>query len=136
MRWTGIAGIILLIASVLLIVSAFVTGNAELYIVLIIPVIRFQGWMGLLAIITFIAGMMMVFISFTNLGERSDIKDGGDKKGKTSWGGIVFIGPFPITFGDRKTRERFPRWWTLLLVGIIVMFILYFIAFFLAGIFL
>ncbi|MGA1848170.1 MAG: TIGR00304 family membrane protein [Thermoplasmatota archaeon] len=135
MRWTGTTGVLLLLSSILLLVGAFINGDAELYLVLIIPVIRFESWIGLLAVVAFISGLVMTFISFTPSHKGSRNGETESSKGETSWGGIAFIGPIPVTFGDRKTRDKFPSWWKLLIIGVVLMFLLYLLAFFLAGIF-
>ncbi|MFO8050834.1 MAG: DUF131 domain-containing protein, partial [Thermoplasmatota archaeon] len=71
------------------------------------------------SIVLFMISIVLLLIS----GLRSRIENGPDKAlgmSNVDTGGIVFIGPIPIVFGSGELRKRFPRWWLLLLVGIVI----------------
>jgi uncharacterized protein (TIGR00304 family) len=115
--------IFLIAASIAFFIVGAFLGNVEIYLFLVFPIIKLNGIFGLIGILLLILGILLFFFSnFSNYqqGRISGIEREREKVSVSKdWGGIVFIGPVPIVFGNSSTRKRFPRWRYLLLIGII-----------------
>lgn len=75
-------------------------GELELYLFLIVPVLRADGWWGAASLLLAFAAFIVLL---SNLLPRASLKveEGRDRP---SAGGVLFIGPIPIMFGtDRST---------------------------------
>ena len=98
----------------MLILIGISTGDIALYLVLIIPVLVMKGPMGLLAILFIVAG---TFLSFAGLSVRGlsgawhipGVRGAGSRGRGWSidpegggFGGVIFLGPIPIVFGNRR----------------------------------
>ncbi|MCG7840718.1 MAG: DUF131 domain-containing protein [Methanomassiliicoccales archaeon] len=75
-------------------------GELELYLFLIVPFLRADGWWGA-------ASLLLAFTAFIvlllNLLPRTSLKVEGGRD-RPSAGGVLLIGPIPIIFGtDRST---------------------------------
>ena len=142
-RANGLLGlsILMVVAGIALIVWAGLRGEAEFYLVLIIPVISGSGGVFAAGVLLLIFGVMLLFfaISLRSV-ERYPEQTSQERPparaprtgetqsgGGAQWGGVVFIGPIPITFGSG------PRMGRLMVVAAIIMALLM-LAFFL-GIF-
>lgn len=99
--------IVLFIGGAICIAAAVVTGGAEADLVLIFPV--FSGSSGLflagigLIVLSFFSGFAMLALTQSESMERTPAtreEDGIQRK--TSYGGVVLIGPVPIAFGSDK----------------------------------
>lgn len=109
-------GIVLLSIGTCLVVYGSITGSVKLYLILIVPVLVMNGPIGLLAILTIFAGMGVLFVGLAfrsfefALGSLGDLKlEGVEISGlgmpdmeKGGFGGVVFLGPIPIVFGNNK----------------------------------
>ncbi len=130
--------ILMVVAGIALIVWAGLRGEAEFYLVIIIPVISGSGPVFAAGVLLSIFGVMLLFFSM-GLGsvegewERppqarspAQAPRAGEPAtgGGTQWGGVVFIGPIPITFGSGPKMGR------LMVVASIIMALLM-LAFFL-----
>jgi uncharacterized membrane protein len=127
-RWMAPVGIILLLISIIAFAVGMVQGSINVAIIIIIPIFIMKGIIGLFVIASFTAGMVLLFLSF--LGSKEIFSTSSEqindlKKPKSNWGGVVFLGPIPVVFGDRETRSKFPKWYRLLLIGIAVFLLLY-----------
>ncbi|MBN1390430.1 MAG: DUF131 domain-containing protein [Candidatus Thermoplasmatota archaeon] len=132
---TGTA-VVLLFLSVMMLVQSCISGDIEVYLFLIFPVFKVSGTLGTLSILLLIAGSLALFISFLGgnfrehhgplSGSKDGMRDRKDRqnKGNNRWGGVVFLGPIPLVFGDAEIRRSLPSWWVLLILGIVLMFIL------------
>lgn len=100
------------------------TGSIKVYLIFIVPILVGKGLLAFISIALFFIGAIWFLIAYmkTKIHNVLSDVDGGKAMGKGSstlnGGGILFIGPIPIVFGNRAVRSRFPRWWVLLLVGI------------------
>ena len=133
--------ILMVVAGIALIVWAGLRGEAEFYLVLIIPVISGSGGVFAAGVLLLIFGVMLLFFALSlrsverypeqtpqaRSPARAPRTDEPPSGGGTQWGGVVFIGPIPITFGSG------PRMGRLMVVAAIIMALLM-LAFFL-GIF-
>jgi len=126
MRWLTATGTGFILAAIILLFIAFLTGGVDIYVVLIIPVIRFTGWIGPLFFLSLFAGVLMIFISHIFTGVKKDDKKGSAVETRESWGGVVFIAPLPVVFGDGGLIGRSPTWWKLFLFGALMLGALYF----------
>jgi len=116
MRGLRFAGPLCLLAGVGVLGLAWSRGEATLYLVLVIPVITGTGPLALLGIVLIFLGFMGSFLFLPVLGPSSPPRDVRDvsrvpPEADTGrrWGGVVFLGPFPIVFGSdpRITRIMF-----------------------------
>ncbi|NOQ53004.1 MAG: DUF131 domain-containing protein [Thermoplasmata archaeon] len=133
--------ILMVVAGIALIVWAGLRGEAEFYLVLIIPVISGSGGVFAAGVLLLIFGIMLLFFAMSLRSverypdqtpqarppARSPRTGEPPTGGGARWGGVVFIGPIPITFGSG------PRMGRLMVVAAIIMALLM-LAFFL-GIF-
>jgi len=119
LRWVGA---LLFAAGILGLVLSALLGDLQFHLILVIPVISGSGPLPAVSILSLIAGPILIFLSpFLDLSEKggSRVKSRG-----VEGGGIVFIGPIPIIFGSRRARGMLPRWWILLLIGVIFYIVL------------
>ena len=111
-----IIGAILVLSGVAGIVYSIIIGNVMIHIFLIIPVMTIKGTLGSLSLLSFFFGFMIMMISLFTSGKmyekgntprkrEYDITDSREKE----WGGVIFIGPFPIIFGDDNFSRKIPR---------------------------
>jgi uncharacterized protein (TIGR00304 family) len=107
--WLPIA---MFIGGAVCIAAAVATGGAEADLVLIFPVFSgssglFLAGVGLIAL-SFLTGFAMLALSQTEStdGAPANREEGGIKR-KTSYGGVVLIGPVPIAFGSDKRTAFF-----------------------------
>jgi uncharacterized protein (TIGR00304 family) len=139
------AGVPMLVAGIALLAWAVSSGDAEFYLVVIIPVISGTGPAFGGGVLLFMLGLVVTFmgLSLRSL-EALDLHErppsgpttgpGTGQKGEvppvggTQFGGVIFLGPIPIVFGK---GQRAGRW---MLVASIVFGILMIV--FLLGIFL
>ncbi|MGM0510018.1 MAG: TIGR00304 family membrane protein [Thermoplasmatota archaeon] len=115
-----------------LIILSVITGGSELALFFIFPVIYGGG-------IFLLAGVLMIFLSFISFfffsvggvgrtGGRHETYGGygeeleEQRKTKTDYGGVIFIGPIPIIFGKDKSTMK-----TMMYIGLIIAVILLFI---------
>ena len=121
--------IFLIAASIVLFVFSALYGGVEVYLFLIIPVIKMTGIFGPLGILCLISGIIVYLISKFKEGPARPIssreKEKGNGEVSTDWSGIIFIGPIPIVIGNERTRGRFPRWRYLFLIGMVATVIVY-----------
>ena len=133
--------ILMVVAGIALILWAGLRGEAEFYLVLIIPVISGSGGVFAAGVLLLIFGIMLLFFAMSlrsveRYPEQTPQARPPAREPRTGepptgggarWGGVVFIGPIPITFGSG------PRMGRLMVVAAIIMALLM-LAFFL-GIF-
>ena len=110
-----------------LIAAAVVTGEADISLVVIIPVISGTGGVFLLGMLLVVAGLVLGFV-LVAMGQtewvdhqeparmnENGLHHAGREKREARYGGVVLIGPVPIAFGsDRKVAV------TMLAGGIII----------------
>jgi uncharacterized protein (TIGR00304 family) len=119
-----ILGTALIVAGAALLVLAIVQGDAEVALVVIIPVIYGTGLLPALAILLVFAGIVALFMSFvpTASPERErPHEENMDRKEDKKFGGVVLIGPIPIVFGSwKKLRGS----WILIALSLLSLIIL------------
>ena len=103
------APVVVFLAGIACIASAVATGEAEVDLVLIFPV--FSGSSGLfllgiaLIVLSFLIGFAMLAMTQAELAANLSTPGVSEKpeiQRKTSYGGVVLIGPVPIAFGSDK----------------------------------
>ncbi len=117
-RWLGPASFF---AGVLTIALAVARGEANMYLVVVIPVIVGTGSLAFLGIFLVFAGFMLTFLMWplrpgTEPGGRDDVP--GSPQGTSParrWGGVLFLGPIPVIFGSDPRMTR-----TMLLLGVVL----------------
>jgi uncharacterized protein (TIGR00304 family) len=104
------SGLILIVSSALLLIFAAISGDLELTIIFIIPVITGSGLIPALGGILLFFGIMLLFLSFMM---SYDVANDGisvrevepwemEKKRKKRFGGVILVGPIPIVFGSDR----------------------------------
>ena len=133
----GIGGIILAAVGLAGIVYSALSGDLSINLILIIPVISIRGPIGVLCGMVFIVGVVMMILSTFLKGTGFQPKGiNRENRGineqtvqlKNDWGGVVFLGPFPIVFGNRSFREKLPGWLILIGIGVITFILLQVVA--------
>lgn len=113
MKCSVLSGLVLLASGIMgIIVSAFL-GRIEIIIFLIVPVLILKGALPILSLLSFILGASLLGYnaikrSLYNLGPMERTPKGSQNM--VHHGGVLFIGPFPIFFGD---GDRSVKWYVL-----------------------
>jgi len=117
-RWLGPASFL---AGVLTMALAVARGEANVYLVLVIPVIVGTGPLAFLGVFLVFAGFLLTFLLWPS---RPDAEPGGGAVLPISpegapparrWGGVLFLGPIPVIFGSDPRMTR-----TMLLIGVVL----------------
>ncbi len=99
-EWLGVVIVALLLSSVALGWMAWGRDEIDLYLFLIVPVLKADGAYGAAALLLAFATMVLVLFAFLTWGPLENVKT----EGRTSVGGVIMIGPIPIVLGsDRRT---------------------------------
>ena len=100
---------------------AVARGQANVYLVLVIPVIVGTGPLAFLGIGLVFAGFLSTFLLWpprfaVDPGDRDAVPTppGGAPPARR-WGGVLFLGPIPIIFGSDPRMTR-----TMLLIGVVL----------------
>ncbi len=117
----------LFLGGMCLIAASVATGEADISLVVVIPVISGTGGVFLLGMLLIVAGLVLSF-AFMAMGRdgwadhqepgranESGLHHAGGEKREVKYGGVVLIGPVPIAFGSNKKIAV-----TMLVVGIII----------------
>ena len=117
-RWLGPASFL---AGVLTMAFAVARGEANVYLVLVIPVVVGTGPLAFLGVFLVFAGFLLTFLLWPF---RPDAEPGGRVVLPASpegapparrWGGVLFLGPIPVIFGSDPRMTR-----TMLLIGVVL----------------
>ena len=117
-RWLGPASIGAGVVTMALAVSR---GEANVYLVLVIPVIVGTGPLAFLGVFLAFAGFLLTFLLWPS---RLDAEPGDRNALPVSpegaqparrWGGVLFLGPIPVIFGSDPRMTR-----TMLLIGVVL----------------
>ncbi|MFO7792930.1 MAG: DUF131 domain-containing protein [Candidatus Saliniplasma sp.] len=103
--------LILFLIGISLIILSVITGESQLALFLIFPVIYGAG-------LIMMIGILLIFLSFISLffilPFQDDIQPTEIQR-DSKWGGIIFIGPIPIVIGKDKSVTKF-----MLYIGLII----------------
>jgi uncharacterized protein (TIGR00304 family) len=117
-RWLGPAAFI---AGVLTMALAVAAGQANVYLVLVIPVIVGTGPLAFLGIILVFAGFLFTFLLWPSRfpqdpghGDALPTPPQASAPARR-WGGVLFLGPIPVIFGSDPRMTR-----TMLLLGVVL----------------
>ncbi|MFW6141507.1 MAG: TIGR00304 family membrane protein [Candidatus Saliniplasma sp.] len=103
--------LILFLIGMSLIILSVITGESQLALFLIFPVIYGAG-------VIMIVGILMIFLSFASLFFIIPFQDDTQSteiQKESNWGGIIFIGPIPIVMGKDRSVTK-----TMLYIGLII----------------
>lgn len=124
MRPIQLAGPAVAVAGIIALAYGMIEGEATLSLFVIFPVVTATGPWAIVGIVLLIAGVFVFFLTGfqpTEMGTapRSPNPPAATP-GPTSapvrrWGGIVFLGPFPVVFGS---DQKVTQW--MLVVGIVL----------------
>jgi uncharacterized protein (TIGR00304 family) len=103
------------------IAAAVAGGEADVSLLLIFPVFSGSGWLfilgTLLIVLSFFAGFAMIVIGGTETDrpqfESLESTSPSPTQRKTTYGGVVLVGPIPIAFASSKNMAIF-----MLMIGI------------------
>ena len=97
--------VITFVIGILFIILSILSGQAEIGLFLIFPIVFGGGLYLLLGVLFIITSFILPFIiSFTDI--KKTYRKGykvEKKKRETKYGGVIFIGPIPIVFGKDKS---------------------------------
>lgn len=117
MRLLPFVGPAILVAGLATLAVAFTRGEADLYLILVIPVIVGTGPLALLGILLVFVGFFLTFF-FWNAGAIPPVTPSGatpdvspteapeHRTPSRRWGGVVFLGPIPLVFGSDPRMAR------------------------------
>ena len=122
-----------ILGGVALLAYGAATGQAQVHLVVIFPVFTGSGLTPFAGMLLIALGMFLGFVSFAGLPLRMPVAP-REEQGATppsvaapaparKFGGVVFVGPFPIVFGSDATVSKY------MLLLAIAMTILLFILF-------
>ncbi|MDG6225089.1 MAG: DUF131 domain-containing protein [Candidatus Thermoplasmatota archaeon] len=120
MRCSVLIALLLLTSGIMgMVVSSF-NGRIEVIILLIVPVLILRGAIPILSLLSVVIGAsLLVYIAIKrylyNMGPMKRTPRGS--KDMEQYGGVLFIGPFPILFGN---MVRYPKWH---ITGLVIMII-------------
>jgi uncharacterized membrane protein len=97
MRTTLAIGLFLVVLGIVGMCLSVILGSVSVALVILVPVIMFDGILPVLSMFSFIAGLVAIASQWIVKGKSS--RAGKDEE---TWGGVVLIGPFPILFGAMK----------------------------------
>lgn len=123
------------LAGIACIVAAAATGEAEVQLFIIFPLVSGTSWLFVLGVVLIVASFILGFISAAAAmsdGVRMPpdapvIRRPGEAEGapqkKARYGGVVLIGPVPIVFGSDRTMA-----WVMLALAIVLIVVVLAIA--------
>ncbi len=122
MRPLRILGLLLALLGLCLIGFGIFTGELQVALFIIFPLVYGQGLLGAAGIFLIFLGFVVFFLSFSVETAPSRKEASGDEsppaeREKSRFGGVVFIGPIPIVFGSGKELLR-NRWFLASIVAI------------------
>ena len=100
--------LVLFVSGLGLVAASIATGEAELSLLVVFPVVSGSGVLFLLGAILMIASFLTWFLWLATTGHTPVHLDGGTAAsrestgGGTKYGGVVLIGPVPIAFGSTR----------------------------------
>lgn len=126
MRPIPFVGPAVLLTGLLTLALAVSRGEAELFLILVIPAVVGTGPLAFLGILLVFAGFFLTFflrpVGVESLPPPVPEELPGDTPAATGWrrwGGVVFLGPIPLVFGSDPQMTR-----TMLVLGAILFFVL------------
>lgn len=96
----GLLGASLLVLGIAVLLVALAEGEANVALIVIIPVVYGGGPLLVLAILFIFAGFLLLSFAFAHRVEREGPPT--DDEVKREFGGVVLIGPIPIVFGSAR----------------------------------
>jgi len=100
-------GLALLIGGIAALAWALLSGEAEIALVLIFPVIYGAGGIAALGILMLFAGLVLLSLSLSFAASREESagqRCAGPEE-RREFGGVVLIGPIPIVFGSARALK-------------------------------
>lgn len=139
MRFLRFLGPALLVMGLAILAVAIARGEAVVYLVAVVPVVTGASPLALAGILLVFSGFFATFLFWPwyrevdriesqsgSAGASETVRGGGSQR---RWGGVVFVGPFPIVFGS---DPQLSRWMLLagflLFVALLALAILAFVA--------
>lgn len=112
-RVIQLAGPALLIAGLVTLALAVARGEANLYLIVVIPAVVGTGPLAFLGILLVFAGFFLTFFLWS-MGTPLPATEPVDASALTPpevptarrWGGVVFLGPIPLVFGSDPQMTR------------------------------
>jgi len=121
-RLARLLGPAILVAGLIALALAVMRGEANVYLILVIPAVVGTGPLAVLGILlVFLGFFLTVFLGLAGAAPPMpgppQVSEAGprDAKPPSRWGGVVFLGPIPLVFGSDPQMTR-----TMLILGVIL----------------
>ena len=132
MRPLRILAAFIILAGAALLAYSVATGEMQVALVLIVPVVYGSSAMGILAIGLVIAGVFIFMVDpFLDANAEDAERDPAEETAqpgitkKPEFGGVVLIGPIPIIFGSSKGMTLFAIVVAVIILAIMVLSLFY-----------
>ena len=113
MRPSALVPVVLIAGGIGLVALSVLRGDAQLFLVVIVPIVYGGSLLFVSGVLLFLAGIFLLPLAFEPAAEESvPTSDEGSRIGT---GGVVLIGPVPIFFGAWRTA---PAWVKVLLAAL------------------
>lgn len=129
MNWRTLLPIAMFAGGIGAIAASVATGQAEISLFIIFPVFTGSSWLfvlgTLLIILSFIVGFALLAMGRAVAGigqlaaEPPGQRVGETERPRTSYGGVIFIGPVPIAFGSSRSMAL-----AMLVIGVVAFVVL------------
>jgi len=133
MRWHGPAALACLVGGIAALAVAVAQGGAVVHLLVIVPVVTGTSPLAFLGILLILAAVMLAFVALAGRGlpaaegpqEVGSATPKASPAPSKSFGGVVFLGPFPLVFGS---NPRMTRAMLLVGVGLFVLLVVFYAA--------
>ncbi|MCI4350991.1 MAG: DUF131 domain-containing protein [Thermoplasmata archaeon] len=125
-RWGRAASPLLLVIGAGLVVHAVLTGNAHLFLLVIVPVVAGSSVEFFLGVVLLAIGLFV--LPWSLVGTMNEVDSRGaererpDPGSSHASGGVVLVGPIPIFFGSWRAPSR-ARYLAAVAVGLVLLVI-------------
>jgi uncharacterized membrane protein len=128
--WRRLAPGLLLLGGIGAIAEAVATGQARLYLVVIVPVVSGSSPLLALGVVALLAGLLALPFAFGAEAPPRSLPTapraappGAPPAPREAMGGVVIVGPFPIFFGGWRRPSR-RAYWLAVVVGVAALVVL------------
>ncbi len=134
MNYRTLLGVLILIAGAALISKEVVTGNASVGLAFIVPIITGSGLQFLFGMLCIFVGIITVVMGMAGEHhvidgrefESPDAKNKGNGRSKVRTGGVLLIGPLPISFGSDAGAMHMAQILAVIMLLLALVFLLFF----------
>ncbi len=121
-RWYPVIVLALLWAIVTWV--AVTKGEVTFQIYLVIPVMSFRGFWGSLSSLLGIIALFYFIFTAAGIGKEDEWQEGVVEERKSSFGGVIMIGPIPIVLGTDRRMAMMAMALALVVLAILVLLLI------------